>query len=111
MINFDGYANENWTEHNENWPYIPDKPYRIPIMGGSGSGKSSVLLNLIENQPNIDKIYLCAKDPHEEKNQYLIKVREKVGIGHHNNPRAYIESSNDIYKNIGEYNPDPENKY
>ena len=36
-------------------------------MGGSGSGKSSVLLNLIENQPNIDEIYLCAKDPHEEK--------------------------------------------
>ena len=85
----------------------------ILIIGGSGSGKTNVLLNLIENQPDIDKIYLYAKDPYEAKYQYLIKIREKVGIGHHNDPRAYIEYSNnmhDVYKNIGEYNPDPENK-
>ena len=57
--------------------------------------------------------YLYAKDPYEAKHQYLIKICEKVGIGHHNDPRAYIEYSNDIrdvYKNIAEYNPDPENK-
>ena len=50
MINFDDCANENKTEHNKNWPYIPDKPYRIVIVGGSGSGKTNVLLNLIEKQ-------------------------------------------------------------
>ena len=37
MINNDDYANENKTEHNKNWPYIPDNPYRILIIGGSGS--------------------------------------------------------------------------
>ena len=56
---------------------------------------------------------MYAKDPYEAKYQYLIKIREKVGIDHHNDPRAYIEYSNDIrdaYKNIGDYNPDPEDK-
>ena len=70
-------------------------------------------MNLIENQPDIDKIYLYAKDPYEAKYQYLIKVREKVGMDHHNNPRAYIEYSNDmrnVYKSINYYNPDKENK-
>ena len=70
MINFDDYTNENRIKHNENWPYIPDKPYRILIIGRSGSGKTNVLLNLIDNQPQIDKIYLYAKDPHEAKYQY-----------------------------------------
>ena len=70
-------------------------------------------MNLIENQPDTDKIYLYAKDPYEAKYQYLVKIREKVGIDHQNDPRAYIEYSNlmhDVYKNIGDYNPDPENK-
>ena len=80
MINFDDYANENKSEHNENWPYVPDKPYRILIIGGSGPRKTNVLLNLIENQPHIDKIYLYAKDPYEAKCQYLINKRESVGI-------------------------------
>ena len=104
---------ENRTEYNKNWPYIPDHPYRILIIGGSGSGKTNLLLNLIENQPDIDKIYLYAKDPYEAKYQYLIKIREKVGIDHHNDPRAYIEYSNDmrdVYKNINYYNPNKENK-
>ena len=67
----------------------------------------------MENQPDIDKIYLCAKDPYKAKYQYLIKIHEKVGIDHHNDPRAYIEYSNDmrdVYKNINYYNPDKENK-
>ena len=80
MINFDNYVNENRTEHNKNWPYIPDHPYRILIIGGSRSGKTNVLLNLIENQPEINKIYLYAKDLYEAKYQYLIRIREKVGI-------------------------------
>ena len=58
----DDYANENKIEHNKKWPYIPDHPFRILIIGGSGSGKRNGLLNLIENQPDIDKIYLYAKD-------------------------------------------------
>ena len=113
MINFDDYVNENKTKHNKNCPYVPDKPCRILIIGGSGSGKANVLLNLIENQPDIDKIYLCAKDPHEAKHQYLINKRESVGINHFNEPKAFTEYSNDkcdVYKNINYYNPDKENK-
>ena len=113
MINFVDYINEINTEHNKNWPYIPDHPYRILIIRGSGSGVTNVLLNLIENQPDIEKIYLYAKDPYEAKYKYLIKIREMVGIYHHNDPRAYIEYSNnmrDVYKNTNYYNPDKENK-
>ena len=66
MINFDNYTNENIIEHNSKWPYIPDHPYRIIIIGGSGSGKTNALLNLINNQPDIVKIYLYAKDPYEK---------------------------------------------
>ena len=113
MINFDDYVNENKTKHNKNWPYIPDHPYRILIIGGSRSGKTNLLLNLIENQPDIDKIYLYAKDPHEAKYQYLINKRERVGINHFNDSKAFIEYSNDVhdvYKNIDECNTDKENK-
>ena len=90
-----------------------DHLYRILILGDSGSGKTNVLLNLIENQPDIDKIYLYAKDPYEAKYQYLINKREGVGINHFNDPKAFIEYSNDmhdVYKNIDDYNPDKENK-
>ena len=75
MINFDNYVNENKTKHKNNWPYSSDHPYRILIIGGSGSGKTNLLLNLIENQPDIDKIYLDAKDPYESKYQYLTNKR------------------------------------
>ena len=90
MINFDDYVNENKTEHNKNWPYTPDHPYRILITGGSGSEKTNVLLNLIENQPDIDKIYLYTKESYGAKYQYLINKREGVGINHLNNPKAFI---------------------
>ena len=103
MINFDDYTNENKTKHNESWPYIPDHPYRILIIGGSGSGKTNALLNLIEKQPDIVKIYLYAKDPYEAKYQYLINKWEGAGIDHFNYPKVFIEYSNDmhdVYKNI-----------
>ena len=80
---FDDCTNENKTEHNKisttttTTSYIPDHPYRILITGGSGPGKTIVLLNLIENQPGIDKKYLYAKDPYEVKYQYLINIRQK----------------------------------
>ena len=105
MINFDDYTNENKTEHNLKWPYIPDHPYRILMIGGTGSGKTNALLKPINNQTDIDKTYLYAKDPYEAKYQFLINKREGK---HFNDPKSFNEYSNDIigvYKNIDEYNP------
>ena len=64
-------------------------------------------MNLLNNQPNIDKIYLYAKNPYEEKHQFLINKRESIGFKHFNDPKAFIEYSNDmqdVYQNIEEYN-------
>ena len=108
MINFDEYTNEYKIEHNSKWPYIPDHPYIKLIIGGSGSEKTNALLNLINNQPDIDKIYLYAKDTYETKYQYLINKREKVGLDYFDDPKGFMEYSNDmqdIYKNIEDYNP------
>ena len=113
MINFDDYVNENKTKHNQKWPYIPDHPHRILIIGGSGSGKTNALLNLINNHPDIDKIYLYTKNPYETKYQFLINKRESTGVKHFNDPKAFIDYSNDmedVYKNIDEYNIDKERK-
>ena len=78
MKNYDESVEIN---HNPNWPFIPDHPYRILIIGGSGSEKTNVLLNLTKNQwQDIDNIYLYVKDPFELKCQLLINGREKVGI-------------------------------
>ena len=113
MINFDDYTSENKIEHHSKWPYIPDHPYRIFIVGNSGLGKANALLNLINNQPDTDKIYLYAKDPYEAKLQYLINKREKVGLYHFKDPRHFIEYSNDkedVYKNIESYNPGKKRK-
>ena len=70
-------------------------------------------MNLINNQPDIDKIYLYAKDPYEAKYQYLINKREKVGLDYFNDPKAFMEFSNDmrdVYKNIEDYNPGKKRK-
>ena len=67
MINIDNIVNNNNEQHNAKWLYIPDHPYRILIIGGSGSGKTNILLNLIKEQKDIDKIYLYAKDLSEPK--------------------------------------------
>ena len=107
MINFDDVVNENKTKHIKNWPYIPDHPYRILIIGGSVSGKTNALIDLINEQNDIDKIYLYARDLSQPKYEYLIKKREDVGIKHLNNPNAFIEFSNtmdDVYENIHDYN-------
>ena len=68
-------------------------------------------MNLIENEPDIDKKYLYAKDPYEAK--YFINKRKGVGVDHYNDPKAFIEYLNDmhdVYKNVNKYNPDKENK-
>ena len=108
MINLDSITNENNKNHNEKWPYISDHPYRIIIIGGSGSGKTNALMNLINEKNDIDKIYLYARDFSEPKYEYLIKKREDAGIKHLNNPNAFIECSNqveDVYESINGYNP------
>ena len=75
--------------------------------------KTNALLKLITNQPDIDKMYLYAKDPHEAKYQFLINKRESTKLKHFKDPKAFIEYSNDIqdvYKNIDKYNVDKERK-
>ena len=113
MINLDDITNENNKEHNEKWPCIPDHPDRILIIGGSGSGKTSALRNLIKEQDDIDKIYLYAKDLSEPKYEFLIKKCEDVGTNHFNNPNAFIECSDtmdDVNGNIDDYNPNRKRK-
>ena len=107
MINLDNIINKNNNNHNEKWPYIPDNPYRTLIIGGSGSGKTNTLLNLINEQKDIDKIFLYAKDLSESKYEYLIKNRENAGTKYLNDLKALIECSNtmdDVYENINDYN-------
>ena len=103
LINLDSITNENNKKHNEKWPYIPDHLYRILIIGGSESGKTNTLLNVINEQNDIDKIYLHARDLNEPKYKILIKKRKDAGIKHLNDPNAFIDCSNtmdDVYENI-----------
>ena len=67
MFNFDYSTNKGIKEYNPNWPEILDQPYRILIVEGSGSGKTNALLNLINDEPDIDRPYLYVKGPHEAK--------------------------------------------
>ena len=106
MINLDSITNGNNKEYNEKWPYIPNHPYRILIIGSSLSGKTNTLLNLIKEQDNddiIDKIYLYAKDLSEPKYEFLIKKSENAGTNHLNYLNAFIKCWNtmdDVYENI-----------
>ena len=83
-------------------------PYKILIIGGSGSGTTNALLNLIKELYDIGKIYLCAKDLSETNYEFFIKKRKDVGIKYCDDPNAFIECSNtmdDLYENIDNYNP------
>ena len=105
MINLDSKTNENNKKPNENWPCIPDHPHRIIIIGGSGSAKTNALIIFINEQNDINKIYLYARNLSEHKYEYLIQNREDAGIKHLKNPNAFIECSytmDDVYENIND---------
>ena len=113
IINLDNIINGNNKEHNKKWSYIPDHPYRTSIIGGSGSRKTNILLNLTNEQKDVDKIYLYGKDLSKPKYEYLIKNCENAGIKHVNDGNAFIKCSNtmdDVYKNIDDYNPNRRRK-
>ena len=100
-------GNQKKEEHNPNWPKTPDDPYRIQITRGPGSGKTNSSFDLIRQQPNINKVYLYAKDPYEAKCQFLINKRKSTGLKHFYDSKIFIEymnNMNDTYKNIEEYN-------
>ena len=96
MFNFDYIMKEDIKEHNPNWPEIPDHLYRIVLIGGFGSGKKNALLKLTNNEPDIDKIYLYAKDLYKAKHRLLINKRENTGLKYLNDSEAFIEDSNDM---------------
>ena len=112
MVNFDDVTKENIKETlsrltTNSWSSV------LKINGGSGSEKTNSSFNLIGQQPDIDKIYLYAKDSYEAKYQFLINKRECTSLKHFNDSKAFIEYSNDmddIYKNIEEYNPNKKRK-
>ena len=113
MINLDSLTNENNKEHNGKWPYIPDHPYRILVISGSGSGKTNILLHLIKEEDDIDKIYLYAKDLSKPKCEFLIKKCEYAETNYLKDPNAFIECSNtmdDVSENIDDYNPNRQRK-
>ena len=113
MINLGSITNENNKDHNKKWPYILHHPYRILIIGGSGSRKTNALLHLINVQGNIDKNYLYAWDLSEPKHKCLIKKLECAGTKHFRDSNALIECSNtvvDVYENIDDYIPNRQRK-
>ena len=105
MITLDTITFENNKEHNKKWSLIPDHPYRILIIGDSGSRKRNALLNLIKEQDDVDKICFYAKGLSEPKYEFK---REDVGTKYCNDPNTFIETSNTmvgICENMEDYNP------
>ena len=109
MLNLDNIvSNKKKSSLEDN-----DWPFRMLIIGSSGSGKTNTLLHLINNLHPIDKIYLYAKDIHEPKYEYLINKREQAGIKNLNDPHAFTEDSddmNDVLDGINNYNKNRDKK-
>ena len=113
MVNFDDVVKENTKEHNPNWPQNSSHPYRMLIIGGSGSGKSNSLFNLLYQLSDIDNLYLNAKDSYGAKYQLLINKTESTGLNHSNDSKTFIKYSDnmiDIYINFEDYNPNKKRK-
>ena len=107
MLNLDNIVSNKKIKEDNNWPF------RMLIIGPSGSGKTNTLLHLINNLHPIDKIYLYTKDIHEPKYEYLINKREQTGIKNLNNPKAFIEYSDDmddVLDDINIYNKNRDKK-
>ena len=107
MLNLDDIVSNKKENKDHNWPF------RMLIIGPSGSGKRNTLLHLTNNFHPIDKIHLYAKDTDEKKYQYLINKREQAGIKSLNDPHAFIEYSsdmNDVLDDINNYNKNREKK-
>ena len=107
MLNLDNIVSNKKESKDNDWPF------RILIIGPSGSGKTNVLLRLINNLHPIDKIYLYAKDIHEPKYKYLINKRQQAGIKNLDDPKAFIEFSDDmddVLDNINNYNKNRDQK-
>ena len=103
MLNLDNIVSNKTKSSSEN----DDWPFRMLIIGPSGSGKMNTLLHLIDKFHPIDKIYLYTKDTDEDKYQYLINKREQVRIKNLNDPYTFIECSsdmNDVLEDINNYN-------
>ena len=95
------------NENNKKWAYIPDHSYRTLTTEGSKSETNS-LIDSINEQNDIDKIYLYAKGLSEPWYKHLIKKRKNAGIKYFNDLNVLIECSNilnDVYDNIDDYNP------
>ena len=107
MLNLDNIVS-NKNENKDN-----DWPFRMLIIGSSGSGKTNVLLHLISNLHSIDKIYSYAKDIHEPRYEYLIDKREQAGIKNLDDPKAFIEyldDMDDALDDINNYNKNRDKK-
>ena len=91
MIDFDDVIKEHIKRNNPNWPQIPDHEYRTIMIKGFWSGKTNSLFILISQQPDIDKIYLYAKNPYETKYQFLINKRKSTGLEHFNDSKTFIK--------------------
>ena len=114
MINFDDVMKEETKDHNPIWSQIPDHLHRLLIIGDYGFRKANSIFNLINQQPNVDKICLLAKHPFEAKYQFLINKREGIGLKLFNDLKGFIEYSYDmdgIYKAIEKHNPKKPVKY
>ena len=107
MLNLDNIVSNKNENKDNNWPC------RMLVMEPSGSGKTNTLLHLINNLYPIDKIYLYAKDIHEQKYEYLINKREQAGIKNSNDPHSFIEYSDDmddVLNDINNYNKNRDKK-
>lgn len=114
FINYDDYYKTSIKPHNSDWPYTPDLLFRTIIVGGSGTGKTNMLFNLIRrlmanNDTFIDKVYLYVKDPEEPKYKHFIKNRKEIGESETGDPNMFVEVSSsldDVHNDINQYNPD-----